>query len=162
MSDVSPAVSINIGIIQGGCSASVTAPNYVFEVTVVMPVGLDPHVMFQKANKIVAKYPEAQILLEGTDAADISDPELEITAILQRTVTELGLPEPRLVSDVTISDLRYWRYRRIPGFWYGPDEEDVSAANESVKIEDLLHLVRPYVITSKNCRRVNTNMDVLL
>jgi succinyl-diaminopimelate desuccinylase len=146
--DIIPVVSMNVGTIQGGCSAAVISPNCDFEVTVVMPVGLDPKSVFNKAKEIVDWYPEAQIHLEGADAADISDPEHEMTAILQQTVTGLGWPQPQMVPDIAISDLRYWRYRGIPGFWYGPNGENVSAANESVEIEELLHLVRTYVLAS--------------
>ena len=146
--DVIPAVSVNIGIIKGGCSPTVIASNCTFRVTVVMPVGLDPRAVFKEASEIIARYPEAQVHLEGADPGDISDPEHEMAEILQRTVTELGWVQPQIVPDVAISDLRYWRYRGIPGFWYGPDGAQVSAANESVPIEELFHLVRTYVLAS--------------
>lgn len=84
----------------------------------------------------------------GADLGDMSNPDNEMAAILQDTVTDLDWPKPQLVPDVAISDLRYWRYREIPGFWYGPDGEKVSAANESVDIEEMLHLVRTYVLAS--------------
>ncbi|KAF2127193.1 hypothetical protein P153DRAFT_398548 [Dothidotthia symphoricarpi CBS 119687] len=124
-----PVVSINVGTIQGGSSAN-------------------SHSVFSEASKIVARYPEAHIRLEGADAADISDSEHEMTPIFQHVVTDLGWPKPQMAPDTAISDLRYWRYRGIPTFWYGPDGEHVSAANESVKIEELLHLVRTYVVAS--------------
>lgn len=57
-------------------------------------------------------------------------------------------PKPKLAPDIAISDLRYWRYRGIPGFWYGPNGDNVSAANEYVEIEQVLHLVRTYVLAS--------------
>lgn len=146
--DLIPVVSVNVGTIEGGSSPSVISPDCVFGVTVVMPVGLDPKSVFNKASEIVSRYPEANIHLEGADAADISDPEHEMTAILQQTVVQLGLPEPQMVPDIAISDLRYWRNRGIPGFWYGPDGTNVSAANESVEVEEVLHLVRTYVVAS--------------
>jgi succinyl-diaminopimelate desuccinylase len=71
-----------------------------------------------------------------------------MTAILQHTVTYLGWPQPQMVLDIAISDLRYWRYRGTPGFWYGPNGDNVSASNESVEIEELLHLVCTYVLAS--------------
>lgn len=143
-----PSTSVNVGTIHGGSSASVISPDCVFEVAVVIPVGADPNLVLKKASTIVAKYPEAQIHIEGVDAADISDPDHEMSRILQDTVTDLGWPRPQLVPDVAISDLRYWRTRGTPGFWYGPDGEHVSAANESVEVEEILHLVRTYVIAA--------------
>ncbi|WZH47103.1 uncharacterized protein QYS62_008245 [Fusarium acuminatum] len=146
--EVIPVISTNIGTITGGDSPAVIASNFEFEVTVVMPTGLNPHVIFEKASDIVSRYPEARIELMRADLGDISNPDNEMVAILQDTVIDLGWPKPQLVPDVAISDLRYWRHRGIPGFWYGPNGENVSAANESVNIEKMLHLLRTYVFTS--------------
>jgi|SRR5690242_2408840 len=140
MADIIPAVSVNVGVINGGSSASVIAPDCVFEVTVVMPVGLDPSAVFDSACKIISQYPEAQAHLEGADPADISSPDHEMTAILRQTVTGLHWPEPQVVPDVAISDCRYWRYRGIPAFWYGPDRANVGAANKSVKLREAFTL----------------------
>lgn len=141
-------ISVNVGTIAGGNSPSVISPDCFFEVTVVIPTGMDPEVVFKKAQAIVGRYPEACIELEGADIGDISTTDHEMPVILQNTVTQLGWPKPKLTPDIAISDLRYWRYRGIPGFWYGPNGDNVSAANEYVDIEQVLHLVRTYVLAS--------------
>lgn len=143
-----PAVSFDVGTIEGGSSPSLIASDCAFSATVVIPVGVDPHSIFQRAKEIVASYPDAQIHLEGADAGDVSNPDHEMTKILQDTVVELGRPRPQVVPDVAISDLRYWRYRGVPGFWYGLDGKNVGAANESIEIAELLHVTRTYVATS--------------
>ncbi|KAJ5511109.1 hypothetical protein N7453_003212 [Penicillium expansum] len=139
---------VNVGTIAGGNSPSVISPDCFFEVTVVIPTGMDPEVVFKKAQAIVGRYPEACIELEGADIGDISTTDHEMPVILQNIVTQLGWPKPKLTPDIAISDLRYWRYRGIPGFWYGPNGDNVSAANEYVDIEQVLHLVRTYVLAS--------------
>lgn len=82
-----------------------------------------------------------------------------MVASLQDTVTDLGWPKPQLVPHVAISDLRYWRYRGILGFWYGPNVENVSAANECVDIEEILHLVRTCVVTSARYLRATVPLN---
>ncbi|KAJ5497462.1 hypothetical protein N7463_009449 [Penicillium fimorum] len=146
--EVIPAISVNVGTIAGGSSPSVISPGCFFEVTVVTPTGMDPEVVFKEAKAIVGRYPEAQIEFEGADIGDISATDHEMPVILQNVVTKLGWPKPKLTPDIAISDLRYWRYRGIPGFWYGPDGDNVSAANENVEIQQVLHLVRTYVLAS--------------
>lgn len=105
-------------------------------------------IVFSKARNIVARYPEAEIELEGVDSADVSDPESEMAIILQETVEDLGRIKPEMTPDIAISDCRYWRFRGIPAFWYGPDGNDCSAANESVSIEDLMHVVRTHALAA--------------
>lgn len=141
-------VTVNIGTIEGGSSPVVISPECEFSVSVVVPVGTDPYVVFSKARDIISRYSEAEIELEGVDSADVSDPENEMAIILQETVEGLGRNKPVVIPDIAISDCRYWRYRYTPAFWYGPDGNDCSAANESVSIEDLMHVVRTHALAA--------------
>ncbi|OME57256.1 hypothetical protein BSK61_09305 [Paenibacillus odorifer] len=146
--EILPLITVNVGTIEGGNSPSVISPDCIFSVSVVLPVGADPYTIFSKARDIVSRYPEAEIKLEGVDSADVSDPDSEMARILQETVEDLGWNKPVLVPDVAISDCRYWRYRGTPAFWYGPDGSNCSAANESVSIKELLHLVRTHALAA--------------
>lgn len=141
-------ITIDITTIQGGDLLSVIAPECSFTVAVVVPVGADPCLVYQQANKIISNYPEAELIFEGISVADISDPNHEMAGILQDTVTMLGWEKPEPVPDIAISDCRHWRYRGIPAFWYGADGSRCCAANEYVDIEELLHLVRTYTLAA--------------
>ncbi|MCY8979234.1 M20/M25/M40 family metallo-hydrolase [Bacillus halotolerans] len=146
--EILPLITVNVGTIEGGSSPSVISPDCTFSVSVVLPVGTDPYVVFSKARDIVARYPEAKFEFEGVDSADVSDPESEMAIILQETVEGLGWTKPEMTPDVAMSDCRYWRYRGTPAFWYGPDGSNCSAANESVSIEELLHIVRTHALAA--------------
>ena len=67
---------------------------------------------------------------------------------IRNAAKSIGLKKPILTPDIAISDCRYWRYRGIPAYWYGPGGEDCSAANESISIEDLLNTVRVHALTA--------------
>lgn len=141
-------VTVDITTIKGGDLISVAAPDCSFTAAVVIPVGTDPYHILAKARKILARYPEAELLLDGISMADISSPEHEMVKILQDTVEGLGYDRPVPVPDIAISDCRHWRYRDVPAFWYGADGSRCSAANEYVAIDELLHLIRTYTIAS--------------
>lgn len=146
--EVMPRVTLNVGTIAGGSSASVIAPDCVLSATVVVPAGTDPYDVYATARDIVERYPEATFEWEGAASADVSDPSHEMALILQDTVEGLGRVRPEMTPAIAISDCRYWRYRGTPAFWYGPDGSLCSAANESVSIEELLHIVRTYVLAA--------------
>lgn len=141
-------VTADITTIQGGGLLSVIAPDCSFTVAVVMPIGTESHRIVSSIQKILSRYPEATWELEGISEGDISDPNHEMVGILQDTVIELGWKKPIPVADIALSDCRHWRYRGIPAFWYGPDGSLCSAANESVEIEEVLHLVRTYTLAA--------------
>lgn len=146
--DLLARITVNVGTIEGGSSASVIAPDCVFSATVVTPVGADPYKVFSKAREMVSRYPEATFEWEGAAVADVSDPGHEMASILQDTVQGLGRIRPEMTPAIAISDCRYWRYRGVPAFWYGPDGSLCSAANESVEIDELLHVVRTYTLAA--------------
>lgn len=141
-----PLITVNVGTINGGTSASVISPDCLFSVSVVIPVGADPYPVLAKAQEIVGRYPEAELIFEGIDSADVSAPDGELAVILQDTVESLGHVRPEFTPAIAISDCRYWRYRGSPAYWYGVDGPDCSAANESVAIDELLHVVRTITI----------------
>lgn len=124
------------------------APKCSFTAAVVVPVGTVPYRVVSSAQEIVSRYPEAALVLDGISPADSSAPDGEMAGILQDTVTGLGWTKPEPVADIAISDCRHWRYRGIPSYWYGPNGDRCSAANEYVEIEELLHLIRTHAIAA--------------
>lgn len=79
---------------------------------------------------------------------EISPPDTEFVKILSETVESLGKEKPILTPDIAISDCRYWRYKKIPAYWYGVGGELCSAANEFVTIEDLIHVTKVHALTA--------------
>lgn len=143
-----PLISVDAGTIEGGDSPAVIAPHCKFSGAIVIPVGADPDVIFAKAKEIVGRYPEAEIILDSSDAPDYADPHSEFAVILQDTVEGLGRVRPEMTPATAMSDSAFWRYRGTPAYWYGPDGSAVSGPNEYVEIEELLHLVRAHTLAA--------------
>lgn len=141
-------ITVDITTIRGGDLISVNAPKCTFTAAVVVPVGTDLYCVVSSAQEIVSLHPEATLVLDGISPADASAPDGEMVGILQDTVASLGWTKPEPVADIAISDCRHWRYRGIPAYWYGPNGDRCSAADEYVEIEELLHLVRTYAIAT--------------
>lgn len=102
----------------------------------------------EKLKEIVARYPEAELTVDGVDMPDMADMNGELPGIIQAVATDLGLEKPILTPDIAISDCRYWRYQGTPAYWYGPGGEACSAANESVLIEDLISTVKVHTLSA--------------
>lgn len=141
-------VTVNTAVIQGGSSPSLIASDCSFSVSVVLPIGIDPYVVLANAKEIVGRYPEASFNFEGLDSPDTCTPNSEMPVILQQTVEDLGRVSPDMTPAIAMSDCRYWRYRGIPAYWYGPDGSDCGAVNESVSVEDLMHVVKTHSLAA--------------
>ncbi|OOF70002.1 M20/M25/M40 family metallo-hydrolase [Rodentibacter caecimuris] len=112
-----------------------------------IPVGIDCETVIVQMRAIISRYPQAELIIYGYDKGEQSDPEHPIVGILQEVVTNLGKLRPEPTPDIALSDCRYWRYQGTPAFWYGTDGSLCSKANEYIKIDELLHIAKTYVLT---------------
>lgn len=49
---------------------------------------------------------------------------------------------------LAISDCRYWRYKGIPSYWFGPDSFKCSAANESASLDEIYLVAAVHALTA--------------
>lgn len=140
------SVTVDVTSIEGGDFAYTIAPSCKMSVAAVIPAGCDPYGIFCAIREVVEAHPGATIQLVGASAGEWSDPDYPFVAMLQNASEAFGGPKPVPVPDIALSDCRYWRYRGIPAFWYGPDGSLCSAANEHVLTEELVHLACTYTL----------------
>lgn len=141
-------ITVDVCTIKGGSLSVVIPSDCCFTVSIVFPQGTDVNLLTKKVNEISDKYDEVTLHIDGVDMPDMSDKNGELPSIIQTAAESIGLKRPVLTPDIAISDCRYWRYKGIPAYWFGPGGESCSAANENVLIEDLLNTVRIHAITA--------------
>ncbi|SEF80362.1 M20/M25/M40 family metallo-hydrolase [Parabacteroides chinchillae] len=141
-------ITTDICTVNGGSLLCVIAPDCEFSASTVIPVGADPYSVYKKVEEIVSRYPEASLYWDGIDSADICSPFTEIAGLIQDTAEELCGKRPVMTPDIAISDCRYWRYRGIPAYWYGPDSFLCSAADEHVSIDEIFHIATTHALTA--------------
>lgn len=141
-------VTVDICTIKGGAFSSVIADSCKFTAAIVIPLGTDIESLLDELKRIVKKYPETALRIDGIDLPDISAPNGELAKILGDTAVELGKTRPLLTPEVALSDCRYWRYRGTPAYWYGAGGELCSAPNEFVTIEDLIPVTKVHALTA--------------
>ena len=77
-----------------------------------------------------------------------SDPEHEMVGHLQDNVQALlGFRPPAIIS-LGGTDCRFWRAAGTPAYVYGCSPAGMGAPNESVAIDELLHLVRTHTLSA--------------
>ena len=141
-------ITVDICTIKGGSLSSVIASDCKFLAAIVFPLGTNVDRLLDSIKAIINRHEEAELSIDGIDLPEMSPPDSEFVAMLSDTAVELGLDRPVLTPDIAISDCRYWRYRNIPAYWFGPGGELCSAANEFVTIDDLLMTTRVHALTA--------------
>jgi succinyl-diaminopimelate desuccinylase len=142
------AVTLNVGTIRGGTKISLRATECVFNADIRLPIGIGKPALMNELQAILARHPETRMEELIYAAPNMSDPEGEMAGIIQDNVEQLrGFRPPPAVS-IGGSDARFWRYRGIPAYIYGPTPAGVGGSNEFVAIDEFLHVVRTHALSA--------------
>lgn len=142
------AITMNVGKIQGGVKISLKPTECVFDVDFRLPIGIEKPMLMTVLEDILARHPQARMDEIIYAAPNVSDPGGEMVGIIQGNVQHLkGFRPPPAVS-IGGSDTRFWRYRGIPAYIYGPTPTGTGGSNEYVEIEEFLHVVRTHALSA--------------
>ena len=143
-------VTLNVGVMRGGVKVNMLPASCEIEADARLPVGVDRDDVRRAVEHIVARYPEVS-WEEGASQrvnATWSDPEHEMVGHLQDNVQALlGFRPPAIIS-LGGTDCRFWRAAGTPAYVYGCSPSGMGAPNESVAIDELLHVVRTHTLSA--------------
>lgn len=147
--EVAQRVSVNIGVIRGGVKVNMLPSECEIEVDARLPIGVDPADVQAAVERIVARHPHVTWDVRAmSPAASWSDPEHEMVGHLQRNAEALlGVRPPAIVS-LGATDCRFWRAAGVPAYVYGPSPEGMGAPDESVRIDEFLHVVKTHALSA--------------
>ncbi|MEM9223358.1 MAG: M20/M25/M40 family metallo-hydrolase [Pseudomonadota bacterium] len=144
------SVTVNVGTITGGLKINQIPHKCVTEIEIRYPWGFSHDEMLTHVHEAVAKVPGASVELDEnhTYPPSMANPSHEMAGILADVVEELGKQRPILLSSLGGSDSRYWRWRGVPAFLYGPSPVTMGRADEHVTLEEFVHVVKTHCIAA--------------
>jgi len=148
--DVARRLTINIGTVHGGVKANMLPGDCVIEADIRLPIGLDWERVMVAVNAILKNYPEVSLDPPPghTMNATWCDPEHEMVRIMQDNVQSLRGFRPPAIVSLGGTDCRFWRAKGVPAYVYGPSPEGMGKPNESVSIDEFLHVVNTHVLSA--------------
>jgi len=141
-------VTLNIGIIRGGLKINMIPGKCVMEADIRLPAGVEKEQVMKEVGKILARYPEATVEEINYNPPSWCDPRGEMVKIIQANVKALEGFEPTPIMNIALCDARFWRYRNIPAYVYGPTATGGASYDEYVEIEDFLHVLKTHVLSA--------------
>ena len=107
------------------------------------PPGLDRARVLALLRAIVGRYPATMALREDHSYdASLCDPEGDLGVIVQDNVERLRGVRPPMIVSLGGSDARYWRWRGVPAYLYGPSPRTMGRRDEHVTVDEMLHVLR--------------------
>ena len=143
-------LTLNVGVMRGGVKVNMLPAACELEVDVRLPVGVDRDDVRREIERIVARYPEAAWEEGASQRANAtwSDPEHAMVGHLQENVQAFRGFRPPAIISLGGTDCRFWRTAGTPAYVYGPSPAGMGAPNESVDIEEFLHVVRTHTLSA--------------
>ena len=145
--DVMEKLSVNIGTISGGLKINMIPRECTFEVDLRLPPGLSKENVMPHILRISSKYPEANIEEIRYDGPNWSPPDGEMASILRKNSQRFGI-DPKPIVSLGASDLKFWRIRGIPSYYYGPTNHGMGTVDEYVEVEELIHIVKVHILSA--------------
>ena len=149
-SEIVQKVTVNIGVMHGGVKVNMLPSTCEIEVDVRLPVGMDRAEVRRAVERIGARYPEVTWEdgpSQGVEAT-WSDPEHEMIGHIQDNVQALlGFRPPAIIS-LGGTDCRFWRAAGTPAYVYGCSPNGMGAPDESVSVDEFLHVVKTHTLSA--------------
>lgn len=149
-SAVIPEITINLGRISGGLKMNMIPGECRLEVDLRLPIGLTKEEVRPHVQRIMSGFPEAEWeeVSSQEHAPNWSDPDGEMMQILRRTVSDQGRKTPVPVVTLGTTDTRLWRFAGVPAYVYGMTPETMAAANENIRVDEFLHVLRVHTLAA--------------
>jgi len=145
--EVMSRLSVNIGTIEGGLKVNVIPRECSFEVDLRLPPGLSKEDVMPSVEKIVSKYPRASVEVMRYDGSLWSPPDSEMASIMRGNSRLLGI-DPVPIVSLGGSDLKFWRSKGIPSYYYGPMNHGMGTIDEYVEVEEFIHIVKVHLLSA--------------
>lgn len=149
-SEIVPRITLNVGQIEGGVKVNMAADHCAFQVDARLPVGIDNDDFLDKVRVILARFPEAELILPDhrLENANWSDPDGRLLRIMQKNVhASIGVvPQP--IINLGATDCRFWRNLGVPAYVHGCSPDGMGAPNEALDLDEFFHVLRVHVLSA--------------
>ena len=146
--DVVKAITLNIGVINGGDKMNMIAADCHIEVDLRAPVGMPIQRLLGEFERILNKYEGASYTIAGGHDANVCDPNHEMVRIVADNAESVRGIRPHPAISIGGTDCRLWRERGVPAYVYGPTPYGMGAPDEHVTLDDLLGTVHVHVLSA--------------
>jgi succinyl-diaminopimelate desuccinylase len=147
-SKIISAVTLNIGVIQGGLKVNMVPGECRIEADIRLPVGLEKATLMSKVDEVLEGYPEVTVEEINYNAPSWCDPDGEMMQIIRGNVRSLSGVDPLPTISLGATDARLWRYRDVPAYIYGPPPTGMGSHDEHVRVDDFFHVLRTHVLSA--------------
>jgi succinyl-diaminopimelate desuccinylase len=151
MAEILKHVTVNIGVIKGGSKVNIVPGVCEVELDIRLPIGISHKEIEDEIKRIIKE--EKNITLEHLAdpsimlQASYTSLEEKIYKSLLKNIKQVIGEDPLISFTSAATDCGHFRSRKIPSLIYGPQAFNMAAANEHIRIEDLIKVTKVHIGT---------------
>ncbi len=145
--DMMKKVSVNIGVVSGGLKVNMIPRECTFELDIRLPPGISKEDIIPLIQSITSRYPEVKVEEMRYDAPNWSPPYGEMPQIIRANSHLLGI-DPKPIVSLGASDLKFWRAKGVPSYYYGPTNHGMGTIDEYVEVNELIHIIKVHLLSA--------------
>lgn len=148
--DIADKATVNIGVIRGGLKVNMLPDECLMEVEVRMPPGLGIERVEAELARILEGYPMVtrETRPDHSYPSSWCDPAGEMADIIRANTQQVTGREAVPIVSLGGSDARYWRWRGIPAYLYGPSPKTMGHREEHVTIDELFAVLGVHALSA--------------
>lgn len=144
--------SYNPSIVRAGVRHNVVPHECLIKIDIRLPLGMTHKWMLERAGQLLREHGYGDVIVEYGEEGFNFDPHYTspkdpFSTLVRRNVAEVTGTEPVFQITYPGGDIRFIRYRKIPGIIFGPRPFYVGGYNEFVRAHDVLVTAQVHGLT---------------
>ena len=142
--------TLNVGIVKGGLKVNMIPGTCVFEADIRLPIGLSEDRVMAVVNGIVKEHPQSEVSIQeaASNPSASCAHDHPMVEVLARNAEQITGIRPLALPSLGATDCKFWRYRKIPAYIYGPSPGNMAAPNEAVSIDEFTAVIKTHALSA--------------
>ncbi|KAJ4293262.1 hypothetical protein N0V90_008544 [Kalmusia sp. IMI 367209] len=140
--------TVNIGTIRGGVKVNTIPEQCVFEVDIRLPIGLEAQAILTRIDQNLKDFPEAsyEVQQAASNPANFCAADHPFAESIKNCAAEVTSIRPVMLAGLGGTDCKFYRYRGIPTYVYGPSPKGMGGSQEAVSIDEFIAVVKTHTL----------------
>jgi succinyl-diaminopimelate desuccinylase len=140
--------TVNIGTIRGGVKVNTIPEECVFEADIRLPIGLDASTVLGIIDQYLQDFPQASYNVQeaASNPANFCTADHPFAETIAKCAEEITNFTPVMLAGLGGTDCKFYRYRGIPTYVYGPSPKGMGGSHEAVSIDEFLAVVKTHTL----------------
>jgi succinyl-diaminopimelate desuccinylase len=142
--------TLNIGTIRSGLKVNMIPDLCTFEADIRLPIGLRAEHVIATIEKILKDFPQATMAVQeaASNPSSYCIHDHRMVHVVAKNVAAITGRLPLAAPSLGATDCKFWRYRKVPAYIFGPGPGRMAMTNESVPVDEFITVVKAHTLSA--------------